>query len=445
MDEKNQDLEQEISTWEKELRQGASLLKEIDNYEKSYQITFDSSDYEEFITHLSNYDVHCIDLATKHRQSQVKKVSLCNSISSTASSSTKNLSSIFKDYIKDKGSIEPKTSEGYTRHFNLFIRITNISTIEELSVLSIRRYKTILAQLPPRVGQDKKFINKPIDSILKMKYPKKLAFKTMKENLVTIRSFLQWLSVQMYVKNDLSGLLSNIKNPDSKKESEYRAAFSDSDLTKLFSIPEYQVDCFKKYSFRYWLPLLALYTGARANELCQLLVEDVYALDDILVFDINDKHNKKVKTKNAIRKIPIHKTILKLGFENYIETVKRSGEAKLFPDLKPDRHKDSARKLSRFFNESYKSYNGLLDRCGIEKHTDIGKKVFHSFRHTLINQWKQQRLDSSILKQIAGHSKSDLTLDTYGKDFPLNEVHKELNKINFEIEKLPRKWHKSFY
>lgn len=87
----------------------------------------------------------------------------------------------------------------------------------------------------------------------------------------------------------------------------------------------------------------------------------------------------------------------------------------------------------------------MLERCGIDKHTEIGKKVFHSFRHTFINQWKQQRLDSSILKQIAGHSSSDLTLDTYGKDFPLNEVHEDLNKIKFEIIKLPKKWHHHYY
>jgi len=240
-------------------------------------------------------------------------------------------------------------------------------------------------------------------------------------------------------------VLANIKNPNNKKESEHRAAFTQSDLTKLFSIPEYQVDCFNKYSFRYWLPLLALYTGARANELCQLLVDDVYKIDDILALDINDHQNKKVKTTNAIRKIPVHQTIINLGFMDYVDTVRKTGESKLFPMLKPDRHKDSARKLSRFFNESYKSYNGLLDYCGVKKHTPIGKKVFHSFRHTLINQWKQQRLDSSILKQIAGHSSSDLTLDTYGKDFPLSEVYKELNKISFDIVKLPRKWHKRYY
>ncbi|PHS69502.1 MAG: hypothetical protein COB23_06000 [Methylophaga sp.] len=205
MDKKNQNLEQEISTWENELRQGSSLLEQLDHYEKSYQTTFDPSDYEEFIAHLSNYDVHCIELATKYRQSQANKDPLDkNTI--TASSVAINLSDIFVEYIKDKGSIEPKTSEGYTRHFNLFIRITNITTTQELSVLSVRRYKNILAELPPRVGQDKKFINKSIDSILEMEYPSKLAFKTMKENLVTVRSFLKWLSVQMYIETDLSGL-----------------------------------------------------------------------------------------------------------------------------------------------------------------------------------------------------------------------------------------------
>ena len=278
-----------------------------------------------------------------------------------------------------------------------------------------------------------------------MKTSQQIAFKTLKENFATIRSFLKWLSLHMYVENDFSGLLSNIKNPNSKKESQHRAAFTSEDLNKLFTIPEYQSSCFKGYSFRYWLPLLALYTGARANELCQLLISDVYEEDGIIVLDINDEQNKKTKTINANRKVPVHKDLITLGFSDYIETVKKRHEPKLFPALKPDRHKDSARKISRFFNESYKGSNGLLDYCGIKKHTSIGKKVFHSFRHTFINQWKQQRLDSSILKQIVGHSGSDLTLDTYGKDFSLVDVHKELNKIKFGIVTLPKKWHKSHY
>lgn len=350
MDKKIQNIEQDISQWENELKLGSSLLEQIDSYENSYHSTFDSSNYDEFVSQLSNYDVRCIELVTKYRQSQATESPPNKSISTEPHSQV--LSKIFNEYLVDKGSIEPKTSEGYTRHLNLFIRITNITTIKDLSVLSVRRYKNIIALLPPRVGQDKKFINKSIDNILKMDYPNKLAFKTMKENLVTMRSFLKWLSIQMYIQTDLSGLLSNIKNPNSKKESEHRAAFTDSDLSKMFSISEYQVDCFNNYSFRYWLPLLALYTGARANELCQLLIEDVYKVGDILVLDINDKYDKKVKTSNAIRKIPVHQALIDLGFIDYIDTVKKANNEKLFPSLKADRHKDSARKLSRFFNES---------------------------------------------------------------------------------------------
>ena len=150
-------------------------------------------------------------------------------------------------------------------------------------------------------------------------------------------------------------------------------------MNKLFSSEEYQVDGFRKRSDQYWVMLLSLFTGARINELCQLLTKDIYKSDGVYVIDINDGDNKKVKTKSAVRIIPIHKTLIVLGFIEYLEVISKHNHTKLFPTLKPDKNRNCARHISRFFNEKYKKSSGFIIHCGIKKHTDKGVKVFHSF------------------------------------------------------------------
>ena len=45
----------------------------------------------------------------------------------------------------------------------------------------------------------------------------------------------------------------------------------------------------KKRPERYGVPLLALYSGARLEEICQLEIRDVRKVGDIRCFDINDR------------------------------------------------------------------------------------------------------------------------------------------------------------
>src|SRR6218665_1555605 len=43
------------------------------------------------------------------------------------------------------------------------------------------------------------------------------------------------------------------------------------------------------YSYCFWVPLLAAFTGARPGEICQLLVGDIYEMDGVLIVNITDE------------------------------------------------------------------------------------------------------------------------------------------------------------
>ena len=243
---------------------------------------------------------------------------------------------------------------------------------------------------------------------------------------------------------DFSDML-GLSNKSNQNPDESRAVFTHDDLTKLFSISECQSECFRGYPFRYWLPLLGLYTGARENELCQLHFDDIYEKEGVLVIDINKKGKKQLKNPSSARIVPVHKKLLSLGFKDYLDEIERRREERIFPHLTRDSYGHYIRKFSRFFNEEYKSTkHGLLGYCGIEKNTELGKKDFHAFRHTFINAGKQLELNMLIIKELVGHVGSDITSDLYGKKFGLDLKQREINKIKFDV-KHPKKWERRFY
>lgn len=79
---------------------------------------------------------------------------------------------------------------------------------------------------------------------------------------------------------------------------------------------------------QYWLPLLALFTGARLSELGQLRVCDIQADGGGIAFlDIGTSGGRAVKTRNSIRKVPLHPELRLLGFMDYVDRVKASAGA----------------------------------------------------------------------------------------------------------------------
>jgi integrase len=145
------------------------------------------------------------------------------------------------------------------------------------------------------------------------------------------------------------------------------------------------------------MPVLALFTGARVNELAQLHLSDIkQTKDGVWVFDINDEGIKRFKTKASRRVIPIHPFLLDgLKILSWVEDLKAREEQRLFPELKEERD-GFGRTVSRWFNQFYRQ------RCGIL--VDDRKKDFHSFRTTFITTLVHHEVNERMRLQVAGHS-----------------------------------------
>lgn len=159
--------------------------------------------------------------------------------------------------------------------------------------------------------------------------------------------------------------------------------FSSEDLAKIFS-NKYPTGMNKPDW--YWLPLMALYSGARLGELSNLLVSSFEIVDGIETFSIATG-----KTNDSRRTVPIHTELLKLGLWEYVTHLKSLGQTHIVPHRPDDiRSKSIGR-----------SWGVWIKACGIDDH----HKVFHSFRSTAITDlYNRDSVNPAAIRQSVGHS-----------------------------------------
>jgi len=170
-----------------------------------------------------------------------------------------------------------------------------------------------------------------------------------------------------------------------KKAKSYKP-FTQPELAKIFH-PELYTKKMKLPDF-YWGPLVALLTGARAEEIASLDLEQVYAEKGIWLIDILDG-----KTENAVRKVPVHDELLALGFVDYVKCLQKAGYKKLFPHLQ-DGKNGYKKNMCRMFGE-------YLDLPEVNVVDPL--KVFHSFRHTVVTKLTGVGVNEGLKRAMVGH------------------------------------------
>jgi integrase len=161
----------------------------------------------------------------------------------------------------------------------------------------------------------------------------------------------------------------------------------------------------------YWLPLLALYSGARLNELAPLCADDVKfdppsGVRFVTVIE-DEEAGRSVKTENSVRAVPVHPELVRLGFIEFVDHVRTSDgrSARLFPDLKPG--------SKGGFGEAFSKWFGRHKRAlGI----DNPNSVFHSFRHGFKDALRAAGVNEDVNDALTGHSGGNTVARSYGWD-----------------------------
>ena len=181
----------------------------------------------------------------------------------------------------------------------------------------------------------------------------------------------------------------------------------------------------------FWLPLLALFTGARQAELGSLTAANVQADAEtsvrLLYFVTERARGKRVKTDASERVVPVHPDLIRLGFLNYVEARRSDdgNDAWLFPSVSPDQGRAGVPAFSQWFGR-YLRAAGVKDKA----------KVFHSFRHTVKDALRRVRADHEMREALIGHAQASSVSWGYGANAMLSRfgaaaLSDAINRISY--------------
>jgi integrase len=297
----------------------------------------------------------------------------------------------------------PGASAEYERAIRLFIELHGDLPVEGIKRSHARQFREALQEVPRhRTGKLlKALLPELVEWTKKHQQASKISRATVNKLFGGVQTVAVWARDNGMVSDDVPWA-----DPFSKmrleEEESGRALFALDDLNKLFASTVFTKGdrpAGGKGEAAFWLPLLSLFTGARQGELAGLTTADI-EIDDItkaplLIITEQRARGKRLKTKASVRAIPIHKELIRLGFLDYVELVRRerSEDAWLFPLIAPEKGRGGVRAWSKWFNRH-------LRALGVTDHS----KVFHSFRHGFTDALRATGISTEGLKVLLGHS-----------------------------------------
>jgi integrase len=273
--------------------------------------------------------------------------------------------------------------------------------------------KVVEAELGSRPVADLKPVH--IEALGKNLRAQGLSAKSAGRYVVMVGTVLKYaVKLDLVPKNVAAGMAP--PEPKGSAQDE-RDAFCPADLGALFG-PGWRA-LRDKAPAKFWVPLLALYTGCRLEELCQLYTDDVQVLDGVPCVVVQaTRPDQSVKTGEK-RVVPLHPVLLGEGFLEYVEA---QGDGRVFPKLSRVNH--------RYGHGLGKWFGDFKKKAGI----DSPKKVFHSFRHTVITKLKEAGVEDSLVAELLGHKMQGQTFGRYAKaSGPRVLLERVVKKLDFEL------------
>ena len=296
--------------------------------------------------------------------------------------------------------------------------------VDELSREHIRSYFDTLKHLPCRLCGQRQFTGKGWLQLADMgrsgQIERLLSVKTMEVRQTNVRSFVNWCELEyrgaVQAKYVNSGFPKVLSDKDIRRKGVKREAFTQDELKALFGDMGKYVQATEDITSRFWAPLIALYSGMRLEEICQLHLSDIVKVDGVLCFSINEESGgsgyvKHVKSSAGIRKVPVHPHLWdELGLEKFVASrwantpKEKYTSTLLFPELqeKVNAVNHATVKLGSALTHWFTRYRRSVGVGG--QHGEPSTKAFHSFRHTVIEYLhKEARVDLSMLQAVVGH------------------------------------------
>jgi len=294
-----------------------------------------------------------------------------------------------------------RTLDEYERAIRLFVELHGDLPVVQIKKSHARQFREALQDVPrKRTG---KLLNASLPEVAEhgRKHPEvqKISAATVNKLLGGVQTVAVWAGDNGMVPDDMQWADPFARMRLSEGEPD-RAPFDLAELRVIFSTPVFtggERPVGGKSDAAFWLPLLALFSGARRSELTGLRPTDV-AYDKVIgatsiYITADRKTGKRLKTRQSARVVPLHPELDKLGFLDFVaaQAKERGQSAWLFPQVAPGTAGEKA--WSKWFGR-YIGAHGVNDTA----------KVFHSFRHNFIDALRAANVNGEINAALVGHS-----------------------------------------
>ncbi len=276
--------------------------------------------------------------------------------------------------------------------------------IRDISREDCKAFRAVVQALPPNAT--KRFRGKSLVDVAKLGLPEadRLRPSTMNhyiDSLATLFNYAEserWISQNPAKRLALKGV----------KKRHRRDPFTTAELAAIFAAPLYTgcVDDEHGYAKpgpnrprrgRFWIPLVGLFTGMRQGEIAQLRTDDVRLFQGVLCIfiaadgdDVDEADRKRVKTEAGERYVPVHPELLRIGFAQHVEQMRKAGAERLFPDI--------VRGADGYFSPLSKWFSRFLADAGVKRQ----RNAFHSFRHTFRDAMREASVPLEAVVALGG-------------------------------------------
>ena len=276
------------------------------------------------------------------------------------------LSALIAEFMEElnRQALASQTKEAYGASLALFQEVLGDIELRDLTKERLYHCKSDMLLLPPNRNKSPESRNLDMAELLQRQKNlrdtkgllKVMTNRTFNNHWGRLSAMLRWA-----VDNGRhsANLAAGMELAD-KRKGKTRSSFDSEDLQTIFQ-SEHFVPGGYRFASEYWVPVLAVHTGARVGEIAQLLIVDIATEGGTPYIDINDDGDpaKSIKNEASRRRVPIH-TVIRDSFSAFVEAQRRSGEKRLFPDLSWGHKNGPGRQSSRYFNDR------VLPKLGID-------------------------------------------------------------------------------
>jgi len=256
--------------------------------------------------------------------------------------------------------------------------------VEQLDKSAARDFVERLASYPSRRSLGR-FASMKLADIQASSF-QPISPRTQRNTVALISSYMTWLVNFGYIPtNPMVGI-----KPKRSKVASKRKTWRREELAQWFNSATHK----QTKGWRHWLPLMAIHTGARLEELAALAPSDVHHHKGIDYIDIHGRDGRHVKNDGSWRLIPLHSRLIELGFLDYVNS--RQGQF------------DLTAWKGRYGFRASKYFTYHRNKLSIEPD-------FHGLRHTVAEELRLQGGQSHAISWLLGHAAQTMT-DHYGND-----------------------------